>query len=294
MRGLAPAHARHLTDAEPKSGTAEVSLEVCERSPESVAPDSGADLLDVPAAVVCANCGSPECPGCAFEEPTHASGVVAIVPWERPGMNLVRRVWTTARLATTSEAFFAALPDGDSQSALRFAVLAELLAVVGLLLLAMPLVLLAAPWLYGAFVTDSALRELFARALACGVPGIALGMVALHALHGVGLDLGARRAGARPRKSRGLRFGLYSCGWDLVTLPVGLIIVAFTEGPRAALTTAPLGLTVPSRAARAYLRGVHQLDEARARRAARFAAVLTGTLAMLGLAAAISTALIAA
>ena len=83
---------------------------------------------------------------------------------------------------------------------------------------------------------------------------------------------------------RGLRFGLYSCGWDLVTLPLGLAVVAITDGLRAAVKSAPLGLTVPARASRAYLRGVHQLDETQARAASRFAIGLASGIALLGLA----------
>ena len=60
-------------------------------------------------------------------------------------------------------------------------------------------------------------------------------MVAIHALHGLALDVGAKRQGSRARRARGLRFGLYACGWDLVTLPLGLALVAILEGPRAAL-----------------------------------------------------------
>ena len=36
------------------------------------------------------------------------------------------------------------------------------------------------------------------------------------------LDTAARRQGSQ-NPGRGLRFGLYGCGWDLVTLPLGLL-----------------------------------------------------------------------
>jgi hypothetical protein len=239
--------------------------------------------VDVPAAVVCAGCGDPGCPGCLVEEPTHASGVVAVVPWERPGLTLPQRLWSTARLSTTTcEAFFGALPDGEPMAALRFAVLAEVLAVTGLCIAATPVVFFAAPWLAHALVSDPALREWMLRLLALGIPSVAALMVAIHALHGLALDVGARRQGSRARRARGLRFGLYACGWDLVTLPLGLALVAIIEGPRAAVRAAPYGVTVPLRAARAYLRGVHQLDGARAHSAARFAARAAGLAVVIG------------
>jgi hypothetical protein len=250
----------------------------------TLADEGAVDLVDVPAAVVCASCGDPECSGCASEERTHASGVLAIVPWERPGLGLAQRLWSTARLSTTtSESFFGALPEGDASSALRFALLCELLAVLGLCVASVPVLLLVAPSLASSIALDPALRESALRVVAVGVPGVALAMVALHVLHGLGLDYGARRQGAGPRRMRGLRFGLYSCGWDLVTLPFGLALVAITDGLGAAIKSAPLGLTVPARASRAYLRGVHQLDETQARAASKFAIRVASAIALAGL-----------
>src|SRR6186713_1593071 len=90
--------------------------------------DEGAlDLSEVPAAVVCATCGLPEC-NCEVDRPSAFSGVVAIVPWERPGGGWLSRLWATAKLATLSpESFFAALPPGGALAPLAFACLAELL-----------------------------------------------------------------------------------------------------------------------------------------------------------------------
>src|SRR5579862_5127232 len=82
---------------------------------------------DVPAAVVCAQCGNADCAGC-FEEPTK-SGVVAVVAWERPGAPALARLWATARATTYSaEPFFETLPDGPLAPAFGFAVVSELLA----------------------------------------------------------------------------------------------------------------------------------------------------------------------
>jgi hypothetical protein len=64
--------------------------------------------------------------------------------------------------------------------------------------------------------------------------------------------------------------------------------VAIIEGPRAALRAAPYGVTVPLRAARAYLRGVHQLDEAKAQAAARFAARAAGLAVVIGVLSALA------
>jgi hypothetical protein len=242
--------------------------------------DSSIELVDVPAAVVCAHCGAPDCTGCQTEdEPTHASGIVAIVPWERAGSPTPVRLWSTARLTTlSSDSFFSALPEGDVAPPLRFAILAELLAVTGMCVVAVPVVLAFAPWALDWLGRDPWLRSLVLRAIVVAIPGLALFMVGVHAAHGVGLDLGARRVGAKSRPSRGLRFGLYACGWDLVTLPAGLAMLAISDGFGTARRAAPLSLTVPHRATRAFLRGCYRLDDAQAARAARIAIILASAL----------------
>jgi hypothetical protein len=103
-------------------------------------------------------------------------------------------------------------------------------------------------------------------------------MVFLHGLHGLALDWAAARFGGRRRL--GLRFGLYSCGWDLATLPLGLVVLAFSAGPRVALQTAPLGVTLPPKAAHAYLTGVQHLDHDAAVAAGRLASTLAGVAAL--------------
>src|ERR1700689_5520773 len=96
-----------------------------------------------PPAVVCAHCGDAECPGC-LDEITR-SGVVAVVPWERPGASVPARMWATARAtALDADRFFESLPDGPILPALSFAVLSELVASTAMALLAIvPLVALA-------------------------------------------------------------------------------------------------------------------------------------------------------
>jgi hypothetical protein len=239
--------------------------------------DSAFDLIDVPAAVVCAACGNPDCAGCGVEEPTNASGVMAIIPWERPGVGLLRRLWQTSYLATThARAFFGALPDGDISSALAFAFVCEAVAVAGLGFGACGLALAFLPDLSGLLREDHALLMTVCRGLSFGGLLLVVAMVSVHAAHGVALDFAARRHGARKR-GRGLRFGLYACGWDLITLPFGLVALALIEGIPAARRAVPLGLTAPLQSAEAYLVGVHGLEpeaaRAVARRAARFTAV---------------------
>jgi len=237
--------------------------------------DSAFDLIDVPATVVCAGCGDPACIGCVVEEPSNQSGVVAIIPWERPGVGFWRRLWQTSTLATVhARSFFGALPDGEVSTALSFALVCETIAVCGLALGFALLALLFLPSLPGLLLEDPSLRRAVGRGAAAGVLLLVLAMVALHAAHGLALDAAARHYGGR-RFGRGLRFGLYACGWDLITLPLGLFLTALSSGFAAARRAAPLGLTAPSQASEAFLIGMHGLSPQAARLAARRAAYFT-------------------
>jgi Tfp pilus assembly protein PilN len=89
----------------------------------------------------------------------------------------------------------------------------------------------------------------------------------------VALDAAARREGSR-QSGRGLRFGLYACGWDLVTLPLGLLVLMLTDGPLSALRHSARGLTAPNSAAVAYAQHVHRFERDVAVRAARRAVTL--------------------
>lgn len=256
--------------------------------------DEGAlELSEVPAAVVCATCGLPEC-NCELDRPSSFSGVVAIVPWERPGGTMLSRLWATAKLATLSpEPFFSALPPGGIAAPLGFGVLAEAIAAVGLCATFGALALVVLPSLGTELIANPALRSLLLRVFGWGVPGLTIAMVLLHAAHGVALDAAARREGSR-QSGRGLRFGLYACGWDLVTLPLGLLVLMLTDGPLSALRHSARGLTAPNSAAVAYVQHAHRFERDAAVRAARRAVTLVFVpvvaLIVVGFAAALSWA----
>jgi len=236
--------------------------------PDADVDEGALELSEVPATVVCASCGLPEC-SCDIVRPSAFSGVLAIVPWERPGSALSSRLWVTAKLCTLSPGeFFAALPPGGLLAPLAFGAIAELLAALGLGATLGAVALLVVPGLFAELVSNAPLRGVILHALAWGVPGLALAMVLLHASHGVALDAAARRQGSS-QVGRGLRFGLYSCGWDLVTLPLGLLLLTFTDGLISALRHSARGLTAPNSAAVAYLVHVHRFERDVALRVSR-------------------------
>lgn len=233
-------------------------------TPAPIELDDLLDRMDVPAAVVCAQCGSAECSGCAGDY--SRSGVIAIIPWEHSDAPLFRRLWLTARATTRDpELFFEALPDGPIAPALRFAMVSELVATSFTLLLFLPFVAIGAPhWVKDVIMSGAAFR-----ALLVGIPAFAAILVLAHAAHGVALDIGAGRGGLRPQRSRALRFGLYATGWDLVIGPVGAVMLALNEGFFAAFQVPTMGSGLPTRSARAFLRGAYGLYGASADRAVR-------------------------
>ena len=242
-----------------------------------VRDDETLDVFDVPAAVVCAFCGQPDCAGCS---PAGAdeSGVVTIVPWERPVGGVWTRLWSTASAATQgAETFFASIPDGEISPAVRFAILAEVLAVLSMMTVLAFLAVLALPTLAVQMLKDPDLRSAMLRGAALGVPLLAGWMVIAHTTHGAILDVGARRQGARPQRRRAFRFGLYACGWDLMAGPLGAAVTLASKGRKAMLELVSLSMSVPGKAQTAFLRGVYGLSAeatARVRRIGSIAAVV--------------------
>lgn len=236
------------------------------------------ETFDVPAAVLCACCGQPDCAGCSAAS-DEGSGVVAIVPWERPIGGIWSRLWATSRATTLgAETFFATIPDGALPAAMRFALLAETLAILSMIAALLPLVALALPSVTLELARNPAARASALQWLAIGVPAVTVWMVLAHTLHGAALDLGARRQGAQPERRRALRFGLYACGWDLMAGPLGALAMLITGGTKGAEQVLSASLRVPGKASMALLLGVYALHPDAAERARR-----AGSIAALGL-----------
>jgi len=261
-------------------------------APKPSAPPEVDELVDseVPAAVVCARCGEADCPGCLHEQTQ--SGVVAVVPWERPGGATMARLWATARAsAFEPDAFFAMMPDGPLGPALAFAVVSETLAASAMGVFAMlPVALFAPGWLRHIVAEEPA--TLFKLAIV-GIPLIAALRVVAHTAHAWALDRGAQRAGARAAVTRALRFGLYAAGWDLVIGPIGALVVVFNEGASKALSIGRLAVGLPTRSAEAFLRGCYRLEGDAARPALRASYVAAAVATLVG-AAVVVVALVTA
>jgi hypothetical protein len=224
--------------------------------------DESVDSVDVPAAVICAWCGRGDCAGCAKER-AGSSGVIAIVPWERPLSSWPGRFFATVHATTKgAESFFRTLPDGPLSSALTFAVLAEIFAVASTAAVVAPLAVLGIPGLLLRFLSDDGTRLAVLAATAVGVLGFTALLVAAHALHGIMLA-------PKVARSRGLRFGFYACGWDFGSSPAGLVAGAYSEGLRSGFTLLGASVIAPGRSVDAALGGMFRLDEVEARRRKR-------------------------
>jgi hypothetical protein len=225
--------------------------------------------------VTCARCGRPECVGCA---PPTGSLTRSALPWEDARGSWSERLWRTA-LATSTEPrlTFGQLPEGPLLPAFLFAIAAELLAIGSLALVATPLLWMVAPYLVG-----DLLRSPDIMTGAAGLVLLAiLTMVGLHALWGLCLELGALTCGAGARFSLGLRFGLYACGWDLLTSPAGVVQGLAGRGLVGAWKPIASAARVPRSAMDAYLQQRRQLTPAARRRAVLFSLAILGGLGLL-------------
>ena len=225
-------------------------------------PESRAEDSIAPPIAVCVSCGLTSCAGCAG-----ALRPASAVAWEDTSQVWWRRLWRTALTSSLEpQRFFGQLPRGNVSEALAFALCAEVFALGSLALL-------------GAFglwcIAPGLVHELLASSAACRTllltwVAFVLCMLALHALWGACLDWGAQsRSG-----NNGVRFGLYACGWDLLTSPIGMLAALLTRGPR--LGWAPVGAAAraPGLAQRAYLERCLGVDRAAQRRARRCAVVV--------------------
>jgi hypothetical protein len=252
----------------------------------------GPDDADVPAAVVCAACGRPDCSGCHHE--TTGGRRPTGTPWEQNSVPPLRRLWRTAILATVDgEAFFGELGDGSLGAALGFALLCEFCAIASLAALWFPISYVLVPGFVESVFEGTAHGRLAAFGVFVAIPLLAVLMVLLHVLWGTSLEFGLRLSGAAPRAGHCLRYALYSCGWDLVTSPFGFTAGWMSSGFKGATRELRAAVRIPRFATRAYVARARSLSEAKARRALTLAAVMTGTV-VLASALALGFALVAA
>jgi hypothetical protein len=183
-----------------------------------------AELRDVPAIALCATCGDPACPGHDLE----ASGERPIArarrafAWEDGETPPLRALWRTS-MATTADLDLwvraSAAQGAGVAPAFTFAIAVELLAVASLCVpIAGGLALLAFQ-VSTSWALATRVIELVARIAAGFVPL----MIVIHVVWQWSLSRGGARRGRTAVRTATLRAGLYACGWDLATGPLGVL-----------------------------------------------------------------------
>lgn len=109
---------------------------------------------------------------------------------------------------------------------------------------------------------------------------LVLGVVGIHMWWGLAVEWGVSRAGARASLPTGLRFGLYACGWDLMTSPAGLVTHVAQDGWQRGFSLVRAGAQVPRTAVNAYLVAGRGLSET-GRRTALWTAIWITTAGLL-------------
>jgi succinate dehydrogenase/fumarate reductase cytochrome b subunit len=105
--------------------------------------------------------------------------------------------------------------------------------------------------------------------------GLTCFVVFIHALWGVGLEWGIARGGGQADMNRGIRFGLYACGWDLLTSPAGVWFQWRRAGFRQGLSHLRSATKAPRASLRAYLDDCRETND-RQKKSAMWTSILLG------------------
>ena len=170
---------------------------------------------------------------------------------------LARLVETSEISAVSPSIAFGRLPAGSVGRAMGFAFLCELLAVASFTLLWGLLFYAAFPFVARQMLGSQAALFMIGAILVSLITFV----VGIHAIWGVGLEWGISRAGGKADMNRGIRFGLYACGWDLLTSPAGLWFQWRRAGIRQGLSHVRAGTKAPRASVNAYLDECRHLSE---------------------------------
>lgn len=229
---------------------------------------------DVPPAAFCVVCGRIDCDGgCYFENDGLDDEVL---PWDR--FRTLRTFWQTcARTAEPPESWLDSAIHADTNRALGFAVLVELAAVGSYVVFAYAAL---APILFYFDVPLDQVGGVWMPPLV--TLGLGAFMVALHVVGAAFLEVLLRWRGAEPQWKTLLTFACYSCGWDLITSPGGLLVAWAVNGWREAWRLLRGATSNPTAACVHYLSHVRRVSPQAAGRLMFIAAVVA---VVLGIAA---------
>lgn len=233
---------------------------------------------DIPPTVWCAHCGQSHCEGCA--PPVSSSRQDPASRGEHPGFLWERAdtsgsaYWlrfSRSALQTIQPERFAWGGASPVLRMLQFAIVAESLAILSFALPVLAVLAALFPSLAWAVAHSAEMAGLGLALLFVAVVGV----LALHVLWGLALELGAWLSGAKLDLGRGQRFALYACGWDVLSSPAGFLLVAGLLDVGAARGALNAGFKAPREALRAYL-GSRGIDAEKQGKAVAVSFVITG------------------
>ena len=212
--------------------------------------------VEFPPVARCLRCGSAHCDGCESPTPQHMG-----LRWLSSERHSPLRLWGMAcQSVEQPESWLPCLAGADLKSALGFAALAEGAAGTSLaigLIGALSALAPSAEW--------SLQPEMWGWA-GLFIIGFTCFMVALHVLWAVCLEALLQRHGKPGALGLSLGFGLYACGWDLLTSPAGLALAVATRGRRRGVALVRAATIAPRSCLTWYLvnqRGVSPYDAKR-------------------------------
>ena len=227
---------------------------------------------DIPPAIACARCGNQSCEGCDPEPEAPPNNSRIALPWEEEGRGFFSRLIETSEIsAVRPDVAFGGLATGKVSLALWFAVWCELWAVASFTLVWAVGFYAAFPFVARQMLSSPAALVLVVSILLV----LSAFVVFVHALWGVGLEWGIARAGGQADMNRGLRFGLYACGWDLLTSPAGVWFQWRRVGLRQGLSNLRAATKAPRASLRAYLSDCRKATE-KERKSAMWTSILLG------------------
>jgi hypothetical protein len=219
---------------------------------------------DVPPASFCVVCGRIDCDGACYFE---AEATDDLIPWDR--LRTMRTFWSTCvQTAEPPELWIERAILGDAKKALAFAALVELLAVGSYAVLALGVLAPAFVYFEVSWTDVGGWTGPLAVIVLGGF------MVALHVVWAAFLEaLLILRGSAREWKSL-FALACYSCGWDLITSPGGLVVALYVAGRREAWRLLRGATSNPTAACVYYLHHVREVSPQAATKLAFTAAVL--------------------
>jgi hypothetical protein len=247
--------------------------------------DTYAGVTEIPPVIYCARCGLPSCDGCAPPAELTVRRPVHHLRWAVDGPSFGRLFDGAVQSSTDAEAVFGRLRGAARARAVGFALAVELLALGSIALTSLLALLLVMPR------STAVMLRVPTTWIVSGTLWLLASVlvVLLHVSWARLLERGLVRAGARPAPELALEFACYSCGWDLLTSPLGIWLSwrhgsARGEGRATAVLAA---LRAPRPAMLAYLEGCRGLERAAAasviRRAGKDALLIVGLAGLLAI-----------